>query len=121
MSIAADLDGVERRIAQLSAPLSAVTSEHDAGVEFSLAMQPSGSRVTAAVRGKIDELARREGARAGVDPALIEAIIANESAYDTHAVSSAGARGLMQLMPQTAASLGVGNPDDPTQNVAGGT
>ncbi|HEY9900109.1 MAG TPA: lytic transglycosylase domain-containing protein [Pantanalinema sp.] len=55
-----------------------------------------------------------------VDPALVRAVIQAESGGDPHAVSPAGARGLMQLMPATARSLGV-DPDDPQQNVAGGT
>jgi soluble lytic murein transglycosylase-like protein len=57
----------------------------------------------------------------GIDPALIKAVVANESGFDASATSSADAQGLMQLMPGTAASVGVGDPYDPQQNVAGGT
>lgn len=55
----------------------------------------------------------------GVDEALVRAVIETESGFDPQAVSEKGARGLMQLMPDTAAQLGV-DPDDPVQNVEGG-
>jgi cell wall-associated NlpC family hydrolase len=58
------------------------------------------------------------GKKYGVDPALLSAIAEQESAYRPDAVSHAGARGLMQLMPATARSLGV-NPDLPAQAVDG--
>ncbi len=56
-----------------------------------------------------------------MDEALIRAVMEVESDYDRYAVSYAGARGLMQLMPQTAQHLGVKNIWDPRQNVHGGT
>lgn len=55
----------------------------------------------------------------GVSPALIRAVMMTESGGRVDAVSPAGAIGLMQLMPATAAGLGV-NPRDPAQNVLGG-
>jgi len=59
--------------------------------------------------------------RHNLPPALVHAVITAESAYDPQAVSSAGAVGLMQLMPETAQRFGVANRKDPVANVAGGT
>jgi soluble lytic murein transglycosylase-like protein len=58
--------------------------------------------------------------RTGVSEDLIAAVIATESGYRPDAVSSAGALGLMQLMPGTARALGVVDPFDPRQNVLAG-
>jgi soluble lytic murein transglycosylase-like protein len=55
-----------------------------------------------------------------VDPALVRSIVEAESGFDPRATSPAGARGLMQLMPETARSLGVSDAYDPAQNLRGG-
>ncbi len=55
-----------------------------------------------------------------VDPALVNAIVMAESEYNPRAVSKRGARGLMQLMPATAAALGVKDSFNPEQNLDGG-
>lgn len=59
-------------------------------------------------------------ARYGFDPALIQAVIAAESAFDHRAVSKKGARGLMQLMPETARLYGVRDLHDPASNLEAG-
>jgi len=56
-----------------------------------------------------------------LQPALVKAVIAAESNFDPKAVSHKGAQGLMQLMPKTAAWLGVSDPLVPGENVRGGT
>ncbi|HTV91112.1 MAG TPA: lytic transglycosylase domain-containing protein [Verrucomicrobiae bacterium] len=70
---------------------------------------------------QIDALVGENAQSQDVDPALIKAIIANESGFNANATSNVGAQGLMQLMPGTAAGLGVTDAYDPAQNVAGGT
>jgi len=67
----------------------------------------------------IARLVRGIALRQSVDPALIMAMVAIESAFRPEAVSPRGARGLLQLMPATASSLGVSDPHDPIQNLVG--
>ena len=62
----------------------------------------------------------RAANRHEVDPALVKAIIMVESRYNPHAISKQGAKGLMQLMPRTARSLGVEDSFNPEHNVNGG-
>ncbi len=66
------------------------------------------------------EMVAAVAVREGVDPALVEAIVAAESDFNPRAVSPKGARGLMQLMPQTASFYGVANSFDPEENLTGG-
>src|SRR4029450_9078438 len=68
----------------------------------------------------LDHLIDRVASEVPVSPQLLHAVIAVESSYDARAVSPKGAKGLMQLMPDTARRFGVSDPFDPEQNVRAG-
>jgi hypothetical protein len=78
------------------------------------------SAITSAGTSRYSEQIRREASRYGLDPNLVEAVIATESNFNPWAVSPKGARGLMQLMPSTAQRFGVADVHDPSQNIQGG-
>jgi soluble lytic murein transglycosylase-like protein len=90
-------------------------------------LAPAASATTAKSLGgfstgdaAIDSFIADSGTRNGVDPVLLYAIMHRESSFRRMAVSPKGARGLMQLMPGTAARFGVSNIFDPRQNIEGG-
>lgn len=69
---------------------------------------------------RYDSIIRQEAMDVNLDPELLRAVIVVESGFDVNAVSSAGAQGLMQLMPSTAETYGVHNAFDAEQNIRGG-
>jgi hypothetical protein len=77
-------------------------------------------RPTSANALRFEPFVQEAAAREGVSPALVRAVIKTESAFDHLAISSAGARGLMQLMPDAARRFGVTDPFDPRANIQGG-
>jgi len=82
-------------------------------------MRPAlATRLTA--QAPVFSLIQRLAQQYSVDPHLVRAIITVESNFDPHAVSRAGAQGLMQLMPDTAARYRVEDPFDAHANIEGG-
>ncbi len=69
---------------------------------------------------RFDEVIREESSRRGLDARLVRSVILVESNFDPRAVSPKGARGLMQLMPQTAKRYGVKDVHDAGENIRGG-
>jgi soluble lytic murein transglycosylase-like protein len=67
-----------------------------------------------------DDIIEEAAAEYDIDPNLIRAVMQAESAFHPYAVSRAGAEGLMQLMPELANEMGVGNSFDPRENIMGG-
>jgi len=74
-----------------------------------------------AATSSVKEAISTASSRSRIDPDLIESIINAESGFNAKAVSPKGAQGLMQLMPGTAAQMGIENAMDPVANVEGGT
>ncbi len=145
MNITSDLSAVAQRISQITGEpvqLPGVPETADeqqasfaamvrAELEAQNAAGASGVGAGAAIGAlnapamvppaEINRLVETNAAQWNVDPALVKAIIANESGFNANATSNVGAQGLMQLMPGTANGLGVTNAYDPAQNVWGGT
>ena len=72
-------------------------------------------------KSTIEKHIHRAARKYSVDPLLVKAVIQAESNFDHLAVSSKGAKGLMQLMPETIQDMQVRDPFDPADNIRGGT
>lgn len=112
--------GLARWVAGPAAQAESAPADVSADVVPGIERPASRADLTArlipgAYAAKVHELAERFD----LSPALIEALVWQESRWRERAVSPAGARGLAQLMPGTARELGV-NPDDPFANLEGG-
>ncbi len=88
--------------------------------DVSVGATNSESRNIATGNQRVDDLITQAAARNGIDHHLILAVMKQESSFNAQAISYKGARGLMQLMPATAARFGVRDIFDPAQNIEGG-
>jgi len=107
-----------RRVLSDSAPVARTSVAGATAVPAGVATTTSSSPALAAAPAAYRSLFEQAGRRHGVSPALLAAVAKVESGFNRSAVSGAGARGLMQLMPSTARGLGV-DPMDPAQAVDG--
>lgn len=116
-------DDIARRLGALKALVRPGEARRVAAEAPPAGSCPSGTwwRLTDyGVRSRIDTAVRDASLRYAIDPDLLHAVIRHESNYQVRAVSYKGAQGLMQLMPQTARSLGVADPLRAEENVDGG-
>jgi soluble lytic murein transglycosylase-like protein len=102
--------------AQPSSSFAGVLASAQGATQTSPSTPATGTDSSSAFGAEIDAAA----ATNGIDPALLKGLVSQESGFDPSARSGAGALGLTQLMPGTAASLGVSNPLDPAQSLQGG-
>lgn len=119
---------IETRLAELQPARAGCAAPEDSFDQALQAARVSAGRPqptpraprTAGATGEFDAVISAAAQRHGVDADLVHAVIRAESNYRSGCRSTAGAMGLMQLMPGTARSLGVSDPWDPAQNVDGG-
>ncbi len=109
----ADIVSFEKDDSPFSATTETATS--------SAPITPSASTPQASAPVDLDQVVRDASSRYQLDPDFVSSVIKAESNFKPHAVSPKGAQGLMQLMPGTAAQLGVKDPFDPRANVEAGT
>ena len=101
-------------------PYESASGAYPAGAVNLFPSEREGLAFSLLPQSDYDSLFLEAGERYGLDAAFIKAVAFAESGFRPGVVSSAGAMGLMQLMPSTAEALGVDDPFDPWQNIDGG-
>jgi soluble lytic murein transglycosylase-like protein len=115
-----------RQVSSGGTPAAAVANSpyaQSTSPDFASALQAAtsaNSEAGSAEASAYEPLIGQAAARNGLDPAVLHGLIQQESGFDPSATSSAGATGLTQLMPGTAATLGVANPQNPAESIEGG-
>src|SRR5215813_12980634 len=102
-------------------PVAAASIPSEPQASQALATNRNPAPATALSRADLDQVVRDASSRNRLDPDFVNSVIKAESNFQSRAVSRKGAQGLMQLMPGTAAQLGVKDPFDPKANVEAGT
>jgi|ERR1041385_2264830 soluble lytic murein transglycosylase-like protein len=98
---------------------AALTSTQPAAAQPATVASPAPAKTAQNI--DLEQVVREASSKNRIDPDFVSSVIRAESNFKTHAVSRKGAQGLMQLMPATAAQLGVTDAFDPKANVEAGT
>ena len=104
-----------------AAQAAALTSTQPPAAQPAAVIMQKPAPAMAAQNVDLDQVVREASSKNRLDPDFVASVIRAESNFKTHAVSKKGAQGLMQLMPSTAAQLGVADAFDPKANVEAGT